>query len=246
MGDLTLVFTMGRVGSSAAYRALAGNPGQVFHLQSLAPSTLEAWRGRPDEAPRHVQESLHAVDALEAHDGRVRVVTLVRDAVERNLSAAYAVWRRRHRGADLQSALADGSVAERWGSFNLGLPLRWFDAQLASALGVDPWAHEFPDTGYSAFLDGRFEVLVLRSDLGNDLKGELLSEFTGHPTEVQTVNASSSEDGELYEQFCDRVPLTEEWLRSVAESRYMQHFFAPDPETYVKRWRADARPGPTA
>ena len=68
----------------------------------------------------------------------------------------------------------------------------------------------------------------MRTDLPNQLKSELLTEFSGHSAIIGGANAVNSEGGDemqaAYEAFCGRVSLTEEWLRSVAESQYIQHF----------------------
>lgn len=226
---LMLVHTMGRVGSSAVHAALTEH-GETYHLHYLNPASLAKWADRRDVAPRNVRDSFTALDRLADESRPVLLVTLVRDAMERNLSAAFTAWRQ------ATSDHSADSMAAAWAGFYDRTPFRWFDDQVRDALGVDVYAEPF--TGTTAFTSGRFRVVVLRSDLENARKSELLSREVGRPVRVGTENVGNrgSEYVDLYARFVETVPLTGDYLRDVAESRFMRHFFAPNQDAYVERW----------
>jgi hypothetical protein len=231
-----LVFTMGRVGSSSVHAGLTRHL-HALHIHSLNPASLAKWEGRSNP-PRNIKDSRRAVALLEGVDGPVLVVTLVRDAIERNLSAAFTAWRVSIPKGEHDAALRDGdAMAAYWSAFYRDMPLRWYDLQMRDGLGVDVFTRPFPDKGHLAFDEGRYRVLVMRSDLGDDTKGALLSTEVGAPVTVPAENVRNrGEFADLYRRFVTTAPLDAEFVRQVAGSRYMRHFFAPDPDAYVARW----------
>ena len=236
--DIVLVFTMGRVGSSAVYEALSDAAPHVFHVHHMNPRSLARWESRPEEAARNMRDALVARRLLDSTDGRVQVVTLVRDAIDRNMSAAFASFRRQAPRSAWDDRMAD-AVAMRafWDGFSWPVPLEWFDNQMREGLGIDAYAFDAPTSGHCTFVSGRFDVLVMRSELPNSEKSEVLSSALGRSVEVGVVNAHNRARGDVqYDRFRATAPLTREYVATVARSRYMQHFFDISEDEYVSRW----------
>lgn len=238
-----LVLTMGRVGSTAAFRAVEGLDGvDPLHIHHLHPRTLAslAPRGRR-KAARHVQDGYRARELIEGSDEPVKVITLVRDVVERNLSVGFARLRRIGPPEELAQLVADPRVRDEvWGSVDVDLPDSWFDVEIRDTLGIDVFARRFPPVGHQRFTEGRYDLLVMRSDLPDVAKSGAVSEFLGLAVAVRQSNSRTREGGQLeqvYDRFRRSAPLTDADLRKAAESPLMQHFFAVDPEDYVSGWR---------
>lgn len=238
-----LVLTMGRVGSTAAFRAVDGLVGvEPLHIHHLHPGTLAALapRGRR-EAARHVRDGYRALELLEASDGPVKIITLVRDVVERNLSVGFARLRRMGESDGLVQLVDDARVtAQAWSSVDVNMPDRWFDLEIRETLGIDVFARPFPPVGHTRCREGRYDLLVMRSDLPDVVKSGAVSDLLGQAVAITQSNSKTREGGqlgELYDRFRKSAPLTDADLKKAAESKLMQHFFAVDPDDYVSGWR---------
>jgi hypothetical protein len=222
---LVLVLTMGRVASTAVYRTIeAQGFSPVFHLHAINPATIAAQTQRGlERAPRHIKDAVEAREALAASNGRVKVVTLVRDAIDRNLSAEFARVRRGRDAAALEAFIGDPTATRAfWDASDDREPHVWFDRELRDGLGVDVYAHPFPAAGSLAFSEGRYDVLVLRQDLDDAAKAAALAGFFDLPAlSIVQTNRKSRAGGDLhdvYERFKRTAPYDEDYLRSVAAS----------------------------
>ncbi|MCK0116292.1 MULTISPECIES: putative capsular polysaccharide synthesis family protein [Isoptericola] len=238
---IVLVLTMGRVGSSATHRALAElSDAKAFHIHHIARDSLNALR-RPDgQSARHVQDGLMVREILEAEPDRpVKIISLVRDVVARNLSVGFARLRRLGDGPDeLRALCRDSSLTSRiWRNVDFRAPLSWFDHEIGSQFGIDVFQGEFD--GSATFTHGRSELIVLRSDLDNASKSNALTSFLGSRVEVGQMSTATQDGGELrsvYDEFARTVPWSGRDLREMAESRVMQHFFSVTADAYVEEW----------
>ena len=191
-----LVYTPGKVGSSSVASALAQAlaPRGVAHLHFLTPDALardeqhfrsraRAYRGAPKARrflPYYVwlgEEVRRAVD--EAPTGTVwDVVTMVRDPVQRNVSAFFQnlesaedVWvaeELRRRDADdvadeLVGRFLEAYVhADEHPSTDAN-PLTWFDDELKPVFGIDVFATPFPTSrGYDTYRSASARLLLIR------------------------------------------------------------------------------------
>ena len=233
---LTLVLTMGRVSSQSVHHAVAyAVGGQAFHVHSVNPHQLGRQiqqAGGLEKAPHSVRAGLAAVKAMMLHDRRVKVITLVREPLARNFSAAFASLRARH--GDSVDAVADfidtsGAVMRFWSEFHDQRPFVWFDYQLRETLDIDVFAHPFPAEGRLAFAAGRCDVLVMRAELADEEKSHALEDFFGvDQVPVPRVNTDNrgQDFAALYERFQAATGLTPAYRREIAESRYVRHFYA--------------------
>ncbi len=120
-------------------------------------------------------------------------------------------------------------------------PLRWFDTEFSVALGVDVYRHPF-DTKrrYARFTEGPYDVLVLRTELPDAEKSQVVSEFLG--AEVQLLppgSAMSSKPALVTGRPGDQAPYADQYrvlkraavvpepfLGRISGSRFARHFFS--------------------
>ncbi|MBA2556957.1 MAG: hypothetical protein H0V12_06375 [Chloroflexi bacterium] len=242
--QITVVLTMGRVASTAVYRTINRRiGGRVYHVHSIDPKGLAAQARAGPSTPRHVCEGLQAARALLDCRGHVRIVTLVRDPVARNLSAAFARVRR-GRDPDQLSMFIDDRAATGafWQNFDDQEPFAWFDAEFRDVLGIDVYQRTFPKGGHTRIVEGRYDILIMRQELADEVKSGQLARFFNIPAmPIELSNRKSRAGGELhshYERFKATAALTPGYLEQVARSQYMRHFYPVDVEEYVNRWRA--------
>lgn len=268
-----LVYTPGKVGSSSVASALAQAlaPREVAHLHFLTPDALDrderhfrsrarAYRGAPKARrflPYYVwlgEEVRRAVD--EAPTGTVwDVVTMVRDPVQRNVSAFFQnlesaedVWvaeELQHRDADdiadeLVGRFLEAYVhADKHPSTDAN-PLTWFDDELKPVFGIDVFATPFPTSrGYDSYRSASARLLLIRLEDLSTVAERAFSDFfaTAVGMEQPQNTAETKAYGDVYSRFKRRLVLPTDYLDSLYSSRYSRHFYTePERESFRLRW----------
>lgn len=243
--ELLLVHTMGRVASTAVQRALQEHlERDVFHVHHVNPVVLArqvARAGSMDKAARSVLDGLDAACALIRHSGHVKIISLVRDPIARNISALFADVRRGIGPEQLDEILADTQkISERWARFYDNVPNEWFDIEMLDTFGIDVYSRPFPPQGVGHYSNGRAELLVLRCELDDEAKAAAIAQFVGAEGLRLGRENDGSRRGEFdsrYRRFCAAIDLDADYVAGVASSRYMRHFYAGTTATeYVQQW----------
>ena len=239
--ELVLVITMGRVGSSATYRALERAGFEALHIHQIGLKSLVKRSLKPEVA-RHVEDGHRARALLDAEPDRpVRVITLVRDPIEQNISAGFSRFCRLGNLDELRRYVTDPAVTNSiWEKTPLEYSLAWMDLELRDALGIDFYQVDVASAGYGQMEVGRVSALLLHSTLPDQVKSTLLSQFIGREVIMGRTGVDRNKQGDLqnlYRAFELTSPLTVADLSEVAESRFMQHFFAVDKDEYVAKWK---------
>ena len=239
--ELVLVITMGRVGSSATYHALERAGFEALHIHQIGLKSLVKRSLKPEVA-RHVEDGHRARALLDAEPDRpVRVITLVRDPIEQNISAGFSRFCRLGNLDELRRYVTDPAVTNSiWEKTPLAYSLAWMDLELRDALGIDFYQVDVASAGFGQMESGRVNALVLRSTLPDEVKSTLLSQFMGREVMMGRTGVDRNKEGDLknlYRAFELTSPLTVADLSEVAESRFMQHFFAVDKDDYILKWK---------
>jgi len=118
---------------------------------------------------------------LERHAGAVRVVAMARDPIAFNISNftyfGRAYWlRTRWRSARWMS---EQELARRFfATFPHEASSVWWQREFAVSMGFDPLSEPFDtDVGFARRTSGRFDVLVLRTDLSDASKTAILRDW---------------------------------------------------------------------
>ena len=258
----TVVFSMGKTGSTAIARAVQDATGQpVFQVFRLDPTRLReaeqryrarraAHRGASVEpGPRqpfpgayHLWESEHLVRHPPTPAGPWTVITTVREPVAQAVSAFFHAAR--------QSGALDGNpgiedltetfVAEGW----IRPPLRWFEREFRPAVGVDALAAPFdPALGNAIVETPAVRLLLLRQE-NLDVAPAALARFLGRPDPVAVPRRNDGETGRfagVYRRFRDSARLPAALLDEAYDSDYARHFYAPaEISRFRERWSRPA------
>lgn len=250
--ELIQVLSMGRVGSITTQRSIEKRIGRkVAHIHSINPALLAtqvAKAGSVSRVAPSVQEGLAAVAQLVRHQGAVKTVTLVRDSIARNLSAAFANLRKEYpQLEELDEFLsAPNRVRAVWREFYDRRPYIWFDNELCEILGVDVYQYPFDPEGVVTIRHGRHEILIVRTELEDAAKSEALAKFFGVsalPLYIHNNESRKTTFRTRYELFRRSIALEEDYLRTVAQSKYTRHFYASwAVDDYVEYWMRETRP----
>jgi len=194
LDKLALVFTMHKVGSS---------------------SVMQAFRSIGRLPERGFEENIDYLVPLSKYE---RVVTLVRDPIERNLSF---LW---------ENATLDPNY-----------PLEFFDQVFKPTFGVDVYEHKFNRSKGYVIIDNHY--LVIRTDKMVTQLGKAFTELFGllEGTEVQVEHRAKTmaqrPDGKHYKDFISEAQFDMGYLDKMYDSKYAKHFFtAKEIERLRTKW----------
>ena len=225
----TIVYAMGRVGSVALFRSLYAHGEFAIHAHILHPANMRA-KGKRYGTPGWAHE--HVI----ARRKRVRIISLVRNPLECMVSAF---------APELTMPPVDGGgvpdlpSAELTRQFTSGYfderrhreKLNWFETEFKPALGIDVYEHPFHrEKGYARFREGACEVLILRTEMDDLAKAQVISDFL-ELRNFKVIRANVGEQqsyGDAYRVFKERVRVPEAYLDEVLNSRFARHFFTPE------------------
>lgn len=245
------LYQMGKVGSTAIEASLraAGVPVRHFHyLGGDFTEQLHLRRARIawiKRAGAHLTGSLQRA-LLRMPNRPVRVITLVREPMARNIAAFFqalrhVVWEDRSLDTrrDVDPDIVLGRAFERL--FRHDAPMRWIERELGGKLGVDAYARPFDHgRGWVHLEHGHIQVLLIRlEDLSR--AWDAIGEFVGHPG-VAPVRSNTGEQkwyGPLLREFRTTYVPTETLLDALYATPYMRHFYSADEiGAFRRRWMA--------
>jgi len=251
----TLVYQMGKVGSSTVAKTLDGlrEAAPVVRIHSLNPAkvarSIETLRESLGYLREHVVTSSVLVRRqLDWGEFPCRIITLTREPVGRAISFAFQDWKRQlPEVSDLDELHADRMVELvteklRPGSLHAN-PGQWFERELESVFGIDvldtPYNFE---QGYTVIQSGPVNVLVIRmEDLNRSLGAGLASlcDLDRRSVRVRQSNVGENKEyADLLSEVKERLTLPPSVSDRVLSTDYARHFYGPDLDRLYDKWTA--------
>lgn len=170
-----------------------------------------------------------------------KIISLVREPIGRNISAyfqnldAFKRIENAHTRFDIDELINDFLK-----NYHHRVPLEWFDKEMKPAIGIDAFSHEFPkDIGYKIIHEQPYDVLIMRHDIEDKRKAEIISDFL-HLTNfsIQKKNISSQKKyAGAYYQFLNKVKLPPEYVDELLNSKYTRHFYSTEMiKAFKEKW----------
>ncbi len=240
-----LVFTMAKVGSSSVYHSLKKQSDiPCFHIHSLSiEEELQAKAICKEKGVYPGSRSpvfiLHKYLLEKSHS--YKVISLVRNPIERNLSAFFEAFEI-HMG--MPAHLFRGSLQDIEKAFYEKLDHSyckdWFDNHFKGGVGVDVYEFAFAKAkGYTMIKGDQTDILLLKTTLDDTLKSKLIGDFCGIENfTLENYNVTGAKKGAtLYADFKSYIRFPKSYLESQLESTYMNHFFTEEEkEMLYKKW----------
>lgn len=227
-----LVYQVGKVGSSTIYYSLKAAGIKCEHLHRMVPENIERIAEERRAAGLPVKDErlgLALNDRLRRGRDRVRVVTMVREPVSRNISAFFQNLADYYGGDPLGSIPVEEAIRRFLEEYPHHVPIEWFETEFARSTGISVFDHPFPHSDqWMKIVEGRFEILVLRVEASDRVKKEAIEAFLGIG-ELDLVRANVGQGKEyaaLYEDFRRRVRLPEEYVDRLLNAPYSRHFYS--------------------
>lgn len=229
-----LVFQVGKVGSSTVYYSLKAAGIACEHVHRIAPEGIARVadeRRRKGLPVKDERVGLALNDRIRRSDGKVRIVTMVREPVSRNISAFFQNLTDYYGERPLEAISVDEAIRRFMEEYPHHVILNWFDSEFEPVTGISLFDHPFPaGTQWMIVNEGRFEILVLRVEAPDDVKKEALERFLRLDSlELVRANVGGIKDyARLYEDFRRHISLPAEYLDRMLDSKYARHFYGPE------------------
>lgn len=256
----TVVFSMGKTGSTAIARAVHEATGRpVFQVFRLEPRRLREAEGRYRRRRRfqqpaggdipkrngfpgasHLWEAHHLVRHPPSPEFPWTVITTVREPVAQAVSAYFHAARQ----AGVADAPTVGDLTDRFASENwIREPLRWFEREFSSVVGIDALAQPFDTSlGHALIETPSVRLLLLRQE-SFTLAPTVLASFLGLATPVMVPRRNVGAIGQVghtYRRFLAEARLPRHLLDEAYDSRYARHFYAePEIAQFRRRWSSE-------
>lgn len=240
---LVAIYTPGKDGGTSVAQATraAGLECHLFHRLSPADLKREMRAAlERDHLPLpHISIAAALRPTLIENTRDMRYIVMVRDQLERTLSALFETMHRRHDEISKNSDPAQ--IFDTWRTHtNHTHGLGWFDREYHDQLGIDvlglPFDKEQRFTHYP-----EHKLLVMRIDCGAAVKDAQISAHLGRPVHLGRANVGSQKGyASAYAAVKNIAWADEKLIEEVYSSRHMQHFWT-EAELDVMRakWRAN-------
>lgn len=231
-----IVFTMGKVASTAVAQSLRQAEFPVYDIHALAPRRILSQLEREFENPERQSVPNHIINSIKVHNDfarfrKNRVISLIREPVMRNISAVFQ---------NLPQRLAEDfdEILERLQRYEPGVPDFWFEKDFIPATGIDVFDTKVdPTSDHFILSNDRFDVLILKMDSPDARKSEIVSEFV--EKEVKVIRQNEAHDkwySETYAKIGQSLDLMgSDYLEKCFALKYFRTFFSEEERTAVAR-----------
>lgn len=224
------VYTMGKVASSTISYSLWGSGIDCLDIHLLTPKRIyreinsRVDNGANEALPPHLISSLIANNSL-LHFDRIKIITLIRDPVARNISAVF-------QNLPPAPTLNDKTVMDAIAAYNPHTPDLWFQTEFIPITGIDIFRETIdPTQSHFRFVNEKFDVLMLKIETPNPEKAKILSDFLGDEITIHDKNIAGQKwYGDKYKEIKENPShLPEGFLKTALQQKYFEKFY-PLPE----------------
>jgi hypothetical protein len=222
------IYQMGKVASKSVYKSLCDQySGIVLHAHYFNANHTD-WRVK-----RLFSWAINEAMPID-------VISLTREPIGRNVSAFFQNF---EKITAVPFDKANFSMQELKSIFLTKYkhekPLRWFDKNIKENFGIDVYGNSFPKCGYAAYSHNNIRLLVMRSELSDNEKTEVLRDFL-KLSEFHLVNRNIGEEKEYglsYKNFKINAKLPFDYIDKMCKSKYFQHFYEKEYIDVIrKKW----------
>jgi len=158
----------------------------------------------------------------------VKIISAVRNPFERNESSFFTSFYRHVEGStDFNNYSIEELVKLYLKYFPHRYPLDWFDYELKVNFGIDIYDFKLSDPGFVKAEIGNRSILVLKSEMEDHEKCELIQDFLG-VEDFELIRENEAKDksySECYRQFKKEVEYPDKLKKEIMGSKFYQFFY---------------------
>lgn len=230
--NIYLIYSMGKVGSSTLIDLFEKQFPYLpaFQLHFLSDYWIkEKIPAMPEYYHVNLIPAKNFEDFRRAHpDYNVKIITLVREPVVRDISDVFENWTDFFKTKD-SAELTTEKIFARLHQHDFEYTLNWFDTEFKAWTGIDIYQQEFnKDKGYSIWNSGGYDVLCIKLEKMDKVLNQAMLEFCGlnlKPGGKANVSAQKK-IRDLYKTVIDKFRLSPEQEKIIYTSKLVNHFYS--------------------
>ncbi len=239
-----IVYQMGKVASSTIVKTLRESGySNLFQPHRILAENIAKYEQKADKNNEYyirVDEEGKTIDRYNLLKGS-KIITLVREPIERNFSAFFQNYKMMTGDAFQDS---NDSIEEMIGHFLKNYPhetpIRWFEDEFNKVLGINLYDYPFDhEKGYSIINVNDTSILAMQSEISDKAKEEALQLFLGD-SDIHIARANESSQkayNDAYKKFKKEIVLPERYISEMYDSDYARYFYAAEEiESFKQKW----------
>lgn len=221
------IFQMGKVASSSIYFSIHKQyEGICIHAHSFSEYDKK-------REVRLLNKAFHQKGIS------LKVISLVREPISRNISAFFQNFERFTGFKYSQNPYSTEELSQLFLlNYRHNIPLYWFDFNMKSNLGIDVFDTPFPIEGHVVIEKENVELLILRHDLDDLKKEKIIADFIGM-NNFKLINTNIGNEklyASTYKEF-KKLSLPKSYIDYMLRSKYVNHFFKNDIDKITRKWK---------
>ena len=241
--DLVFVYQMGKVASSSIYNSLKEKKMIVYQIHRFNKEYIREIHKTHKEKTGLLESRI--VDErgirlnnmfIKKHKRPIFIISLVRDPIERNISAFFQ--NKEHITKHHKYTSMDELIHRFYDLYDHDTPLTWFDLEFKSSLDVDVYDFPFPkDEKHKIFKSNNFNILLLRVDIEDPQKGKIIGDFLGMgKVKLKNKNVGSLKGyNSEYKDFINKIKLNENYVNKMLKSKFVEYFYTNEEISLMKK-----------
>lgn len=243
-----LVYSMPKTGSMSVFKTLQSLKitEMTFHTHFLSNDDIKQHQ---ENIQRDIQKGINDSGSAKPLDKimfirslvetnknkRWKIITLVRDPIQRNLSEFFYSLPKLKFDLDFKLKL----TTERFQllkklflqkqNYYYELISTWFDRQIKRVFGIDVYDYSFPtENGYTIIKGKRAEILIIRLEDLNRCYKDAFGEFF-KIDDCVLINDNLAKEkiyASLYDKFQKRINFSEKFIEKMYSAGYTKHFYS--------------------
>lgn len=235
MHSPVVIYQMGKVGSTTIKHTLDAYSianYQIHYLGSEALSNIERKHQEKGlKVPQHIARSREVHKKKVLFEDEVKVVSLIRDPVSRNVSAFFQNINSYFNSDELKNVSVKTLIDTFLSKYPHEISISWFDKELKTNIGIDICDFEF-DKGSPYFViknaGGNITLILIKVEASDEDKKKALSELLVLPDNFKLVKGNIGEEksySEIYQQFKAQIKLPNDYLEKMYGSKVIRNIY---------------------
>jgi hypothetical protein len=227
------VYSMGKVGSMSIYSTLLSNNIKSLHFHYL--------NGDFNTNGISIGERI----GLKKLNGKIKIISLVRDPVARNISA-YFQNLKIYLGKEKNFQTTKFLERIFFSKYPHLVPITWFDNEFKKSTGIDIYNYEFDKIlGFNIIEINEAMILILKTETDDVVKKHAIELFLGMnlKSEIGNENESNNKEySEIYNDFKSSIDIPIDYINKLYDSKYMKHFYSNyEIHNLKKKWEKSGK-----
>lgn len=228
-----IIYQMGKVGSTSIFESLKNYGLRVFKVHKLHPT--KNFRFNPSinglaiKPPSWFGENEHVYKSYISTKQQVKIICPIREPFSRNISAFFQNLEQFTKVKQSKTSLGTKELIEIFfKEYPHHVPLRWFEFEMGKMLNINVYDYPFSkQQGYIVIKKANIELLVIKSELSNETKSQVIGEFIGIDGFVlKNANVGRTKTySKLYNDFKRQIVFDDTFIDMMLNSQYFEHFY---------------------